>query len=41
MARIASREGIVGCPVNYWMEEKADVSRIARWEMEEMARRIF
>ena len=40
-ARIASREGIVGCPVNYRKEEKADVSGIARWEMEETARRIY
>ena len=41
MARIASREGIVGCPVNYRKEEKADVSGITRWETEETARRIY
>ena len=34
IARILSMEGIVGCPVNYRKEEKADGSRIARWEME-------
>ena len=41
MARIASGEGIDGCPVNYRKEEKADVSGIARWEAEGAARRIY
>ena len=41
MAWTVSEEGRDGCPVDYWKEEKADVSGIARWETEGTARRIY